>query len=101
MRLRDSVIEHRIDVDRNVVLGNDRLAWKVQDLLAKIDSRRSPGGDSLHASDIRLSVADIDRAGLLEERDQDVESRSGYAMEATETLDDQNFRLTDDLERLA
>src|SRR5439155_9378774 len=76
-RIRDQVIDDRVDLHRHVVARDDRLRLDLRDLLTQID-----GG-----------------ADRIEERDDRVEAGLGAAVELAEPLDDLHLLLRDDLDR--
>ena len=99
LRIGDAVVEDGVDVDRDVVLRDHRLAGKVQHLLAQVDARGRARGDLLRATDGDLEIADVDRLRALDQRDQNVEPGARDAMKAPEPLDHHDLGLPDDLER--
>ncbi|MCU0649064.1 MAG: hypothetical protein MUF00_13775 [Gemmatimonadaceae bacterium] len=100
LRIGDAVVEHRVDVDRHVVLRDHRLAREVEHLFAQVD----PGGRGLDhllvPVAVGLEVADVNRLGALHERDEDVEPGACDPVEAAQPLDDQDLRLRNDADRL-
>ncbi|MPN12380.1 hypothetical protein SDC9_159698 [bioreactor metagenome] len=72
-RIGDLVVEHRVDVDHQVVLGDDRLWWGGEDLLADVQSAVDPVG----------------------QRDDEVQPRLEGRPVTPEALDDVATRLRD------
>ena len=98
LRIGDAIIDHRVDVDGHVVFGDHRLAREVQHLLAQVDAGGRARAHALHAIDIRVEHPDIDCAGAVDERHQEVESGPRDAVEAAEAFDHHHFGLADDAE---
>ena len=100
LRIGDAVIEHRVDVDGDVVLGDDRLAGEVQHLFAQVDAAGGAGDDAPFAADVAREVVHMDMARHLDERNEDVEAGAGNAVKPAEALDEEHLRLANDLQGL-
>ena len=76
----NAVIDHGVNIDGDVILGNYRLAREVQHLLAKIDAGGMSGCDPLYTSDVALEITNVDCSGQLEKRDEHVKTRACQSM---------------------
>ncbi len=85
----DLPIDHRIDVNRNVVAGDHRLRRQVEILFAQIDR-----------SDARSRVGPVNRARLIKERYQNIQPARRNLAEASQPLNQHHRRLRHDLDCL-
>src|SRR5690606_14803563 len=90
-RVDDLDVEQRIDADRHVVLGDDRLLGNVENRFAQVDARGAPDA----------AVGDPDQlAGRVEERNDHVQTAREGPGGTPQPLDDHALALLDDAEPL-
>src|ERR1019366_5724280 len=96
LRVGDSVVQDRMDVDRHIVLRDHGLTREVEHLFPKVDARGGGSDQTTCAAGFGLEVPDIEGLGPLDERPENVQAGAPHTMKTAEALDNHHFGLTDD-----